>query len=126
MKIRLLLGLAVPCGLAGVCFWLFLWWTTPRINYENLGKIERGMSQAEVIAILNSRPHYAPGKLRRPDASGVATALSMRIEAEGHAWVSDECVIYVTFDDDLKVTGTMWCSRGGESFFDKVRRWLRF
>jgi hypothetical protein len=136
----LLFGVAVVVMGVGV-FWLFLWWTSPRINQESYSKLKIGMKKAEVISILNCNPHYAPGEFGGEILLGCTmstitieeeviglggTVLTMTIEEEGYVWVSSECRIYVRFNAESNVAGLMCSSDGNcaESLFEKIRRWL--
>jgi hypothetical protein len=104
--------------------WLFHWYTAPRITRPTYDKIDNGMTKRQVIELLNSSPHYAPGQLQEIGLGG--TMASMTMESEGHIWVSANFRIYVRFDQDEKVSGKMWReSFHTESLLEKIRRWFR-
>src|SRR5262245_23038710 len=120
MKRGFWFGLLASAGLSAV--WLFLWWTAPRINRESFNKIETGMTKSDVIAILNCKPHYAPGELKEFIVG--MTMTSLEIERESYIWESVEGRIYVTFANDIRVTSTNWRGHGTDSLAQKIRRWL--
>jgi hypothetical protein len=124
---RLVRFVAIGFALVGIVFagaWLFHWHTAPRITKAAFDKIDHGMSKQQVIELLNSSPHYAPGELQEFSEGG--TIASMTMESEGHIWVSSNFRIYVLFDHEEKVSGTMWReSFNTESFLEKLKRWFR-
>ena len=64
MKKRILLRLTVLALLAVVGFLLIVHWTSPRINRVSYDLIREGMSQSEVVALLNCRPgKYTTGSM---------------------------------------------------------------
>jgi len=98
----------------------------PGVTKASYSKIRFGMSKSEVISILNSKPHFAPGEKSAKPTMSLGSLNSMLMEAKGHVWDSEECTIYVRFADDDTVTGSMisFLESQPESLTDKVRRWL--
>src|SRR5262245_55421709 len=104
--------------------WLVHWHTAPRISKAVYDKIGDGMTKQQVIELLNSSPHYAPGELQETFLGGTMASITM--ESEGHVWVSSNFRIYVRFDHEEKVSGMMWReSFNTESLLKKLQRWLR-
>ena len=123
-KYRWMLAVAF-LAVAGGLFAGYFWPGKSRINQQSYEKIGSGMTRAEVIEILGSRPHYAPGELKRVRIVG--TLLSMQLESEGEVWESEEYRIYVLFSADGKATGWRGSTytRPEETWYQRLRRWMR-
>jgi hypothetical protein len=120
-RVLLLGSVAVVAALA-VAVWV---WPRPSaITVENAERIQNGMTRAEVEAILGGPARW------EASSDAVTTARhghARPSEPPDHQWVSDYAVVWVFFDDDGLVLGTM--SRAvfptDESLLDRFRRWLR-
>jgi hypothetical protein len=112
-----------------LALWLFLWWTAPRINRESYDKIKHGMTKSEVVAILNCKPHCAPGEFKEIGDLALVDIGAMRwrdLEEASYVWKSAECRIHVLFTEKEIVTGTMFYpATSKEPLMQKLRRWLR-
>jgi hypothetical protein len=118
-----LLGLALIAMFSILGFyWLQLSIATG-ISKDSYDKIETGMTKPQVIAILGCDPHYPPGQLKEFSLGG--TVSSMILEREAYIWVCSNRRIYVRFNSEEIVCGKMWREQRPESFFEKMRRWLR-
>jgi hypothetical protein len=117
MKKRILL-LAL---LAVVGFLLIVHWVSPRINRLSYDNIREGMSESDVVALLNCRPGtYTTGSIVwSTDAFRVNFAPAQR-----RSWIGDGGAIVVDFDADGKVDGKWFFEVSGGGFVARIRQWF--
>ena len=130
---RRLLVIGLPFVLMVLGLWM-LWPRSSTITRENAGRIQKGMTLAEVEALLGGParddstgpvvrdnddprrdPIVWPAHLFNPNS---------RLPVQ---WQSDEVTITVAFNPEAQVTGSGFLPlrRADESLLDKIRRWLR-
>jgi hypothetical protein len=97
------MGLAVLVAVG-----VFVLWPRPdRITRENCDRIRKGMSRAEVYAILGPPGDYGTGPVKYETAPYIALSahnnlehFSQRPEGQGYAtWQSDSALAFVNFSD---------------------------
>jgi hypothetical protein len=130
---RLLFGLLAGVTVA-VSLAVWMLWPRSAITCENAAKIQKGMTLAEVEAILGGAARdESTGLLQQPDSErdgndrtwiyfpAIDTLRQFR------EWVTDWLVIQVYFDDQMLVREVTFfpVQRDTESPFDMLRRWLR-
>lgn len=138
----LLLGVG-SVAVAGVVGYLALWLSGPRhrINMESATLIEKGMTQADVEAILGVPPgDYSSGEIAwefsedQPPGTRVGYRLFYYKDVRptgimrGKEWASNECIVVVEFDSSGKVVGVSGypvLKLPSESMLSKLRRWFR-
>ncbi len=135
---KLLMRLAVAALLAAATFIGFLWLTAPahRITKASFETIKRGMTRAEVEAILKSKPgNYCTGpaavEIPRADGSmgeiGLVDLLN-DLGQEGDrpsVWIGDRWLILIRFDAKDEAV-EMFCERVYQrGWLGTARRWLR-
>lgn len=132
---RKLLTLTLLAVVMGIGFVGYLWWTAPRhrINWGSATKINKGMTRAEVEAILNVPPGvYCSGPTTGEywrSWIGPEQGCDLMRESGGSEWVARDLTIYVSFDRDGRVQDTCVgfpasATLVPETWLDKVRRWL--
>jgi hypothetical protein len=140
----LLFGLLVAITLAMVGgIWWWAVWPHTAISRENAARIDKGMTRAEVEAILGGPARIEPSTgvvpdldlnlpendqlLRLMEEQQLALIAETRPIAERPIWVSDNVSIYVRFDDQGRVEKCLSVPVRPvqESLTDKLRRWLR-
>ena len=126
---RFLLLLSVTSAAVTLTVGIALLWPRNAITPENASKIHSGMTLAEVEVILGGpQRDEATGDLEqaRSDRSGDSFWLFSRGRGQPHyqAWVTDSFVIHVTFDEDMRVTGSrvLAVQRSAESPLKRLRR----
>jgi hypothetical protein len=103
-----------------------------RITEKNFEKIQKGMTEEEVEALLGTRAGvYSPQKtgsyftIKHPWS--MPSGLWLIQKYGGKEWVGKEIGIYVLFDRTGRVTESLRGTvreDGDESFLTKLRRWL--
>lgn len=128
MRKRLLFTLG-PLALVLLGGYALLWWTAPRVSRANFGRIEVGMTLAEVEALLGPPGMYATGPLvdregQRPFS--VFIDYGPRPGGARKLWVGDHGAVWVNLDDAGRVAGTqvLGLRREAEPPLVKLRRWL--
>jgi hypothetical protein len=131
--VLLVLGCLALVLMAG---YVTLWLTASRhrITQENLNKIQKGMTEKQVEAMLGARPgDYSSGQTvvffaeaKDPGIINLFEPADLVKERGGKCWVADDAALWLRFDDGGHVTevdfGMTW--PGNESFLAKLRRWL--
>jgi hypothetical protein len=110
---RVLSGLLAMLVVLGVCVWAL--WPQSAITRENAAKIQKGMTLAEVEAILGEPPRDDNdpdlptfGSLRRPSC-----------------WLADGLLVSVVFDTTGRVASCDSSTVPIPNPLEKLRRWLR-
>jgi hypothetical protein len=115
----------LACGLlaAGWVARIALAPTPHRINRENYGLIQNGITQAEVEAMLG-RPS---GEYQSPDTMVVGPFRVDWREGRRESWSTDDCVIWVWFNDEgavrEKTLGGLWPYES-HGLLDRLREWF--
>jgi hypothetical protein len=124
MRMRLLL-LLVAVALVLLGSYLTLWRTGPkhRISRESFARIQAGMTEQEVEAVLGvPAGDYATARV------AIAECYDLRVPAAAvqKQWTGDQGTILVFFypADKVCVFRFFQVARVDESFLDKARRWL--
>jgi hypothetical protein len=131
MKKRLLVRLVLLACIALDGLVLFLRWTSPnaRINRESLRQIEFGMTEEDVIAILDVPPSkndldYLSKRVKdRFDVIGVDDSPQDNSPLNVKAWVGDGYAIEIGFDQ-TGACRSVFHFAFEESLVDKMRRRL--
>ena len=117
MKKRILL-LAL---LAVIGFLLIVHWTSPQINRLTFDRIQIGMSESDLVALLNCRP----GKYTTDSIASLIDGPNLSLHSRRRSWIGDGGAIVVTFDADGEVDGKSFLeARGDGGFLARVRQWF--
>lgn len=112
-------------GAGLVTAWFRSCFLSNSINLENFAKIQPGMSESDVEAILGALAgDYSSGWVKiLPPAAEVVGCWSPPVKK---AWITDEGCIVVFFDESGKVVSAQFWEPIvlEESLLEKVRRWL--
>jgi hypothetical protein len=116
-------------GAGLVTVWFRSCFLSNSINLENFAKIQPGMSESDVEAILGgpagnySSGNYSSGWVKTKSPLRVWTGWPPPVEK---AWITDEGCIVVLFDESGKVMSAQFWEPIvlEESLLEKVRRWL--
>jgi len=90
---RVLAGLAVLMAAATFLFWH----GRDRVTAENYERLRKGMTRAEVEAILGPPGDYASG----PAVGEDELWWRLRFQLADHSWVGNSAWIMVTYEKDL-------------------------
>jgi hypothetical protein len=131
MTRRRVLLFGLPTAVAAVAVAVWLLWPRTAITRENAAMIVRGMTLAEVEAVLGGRARTettGPVELDWNLDTGMVVLNELNLESNRPActWQSDRVSIYVQFSQDGRVTDCQVfpMRRAPESAHDKLRRWL--
>jgi outer membrane protein assembly factor BamE (lipoprotein component of BamABCDE complex) len=135
MKRKRLLLILGCLGLVLLAGYVTLRLTAPpghRITWDNICAIKKGMTQADIKAILGVPPgvysstptgYYFFSNYNR---GSPPTGLELIKTFGGKEWVGDGVSAYVLFDENgraVEIHGGLVLD-GDESFLDKIRHWL--
>jgi hypothetical protein len=124
-KGKRMLGLVgVAAGLIAFVGWRAFAPPPPRINLDSFARIQPGMTQAEVEAILGVPPgDYAAAGSVRPTLGVNPNELPAGARRED--WWAEEAAVAVWFGQDGRVVNATAASWTTDSpWLERVRRWL--
>jgi hypothetical protein len=127
MTRRRLLLLALPVALGCSAALLWVVWPHTAITPDNAAKIKRGMTLAEVEAILGGPPgNYASNYTGLGTGyAGPGGALIVFDVQERTTWAGDDGMLTVFLDNDGRVRKTQFYEViDRDTFMGSIRRWL--
>src|SRR6266404_6284378 len=108
------------CAL-GLALWL-LWPRESAITEENIARIQKGMSRADVAAILGGPARDDSGGAGKMEDGDMVFSIIGCSEEE---WVGNECSVVVYFHDGLVVTSRSFSVWRRPTLLERVRSSLR-
>ena len=128
---RLLLCAGLLVALAGAGLVGALWWTVPNhgVGWRGYERIEIGMTEREVEAIVGKPPGWyeqLPEGEHQSYVHDASAEKGVHDSPRGYSWVSTEGHLGVSLDAAGTVVGVSFTPtrRASRPLLDRVRRWL--